>query len=43
MPSVLEVLGPDAARLAVTDDVERLTCRPSLTFRQWVEENTGRF
>jgi len=43
VPSVLEVLGPDAAVQPVTDDVERLTGRPALTFRQWVEENADRF
>jgi hypothetical protein len=43
VPSVLEVLGPDAAVLPVSTAVEDLTGHPALTFRQWVQENTHRF
>lgn len=43
VPSVLEVLGPDAAALPVSTAVHQLTGRPARTFRQWVQDNTDRF
>ena len=42
-PQLLEVLGPAATALSVTGDVEQLTGRPALTFRQWVQDNLNRF
>ncbi|MFE0511341.1 SDR family oxidoreductase [Streptomyces sp. NPDC058964] len=43
VPSVLEVLGPEAAALPVSLASEELTGRPARTFRQWVQENADRF
>ncbi|MCX5317653.1 hypothetical protein [Streptomyces sp. NBC_00154] len=42
VPSVLEVLGPDAAGLPVSPAVEELTGHPARTFRQWVHDNIAR-
>ncbi|MGW3247457.1 hypothetical protein [Streptomyces sp. NPDC001070] len=43
VPSVLEVLGPEAAALPVSTATEKLTGRPARTFRQWVRDNTDKF
>ncbi|WP_329185206.1 hypothetical protein [Actinacidiphila glaucinigra] len=43
VPSLLEVLGPDAVALPVSLTSEELTGRPPRTFRQWVRENADRF
>jgi uncharacterized protein YbjT (DUF2867 family) len=43
VPSVLEVLGPDAAALPVSTAVEELTGHPARAFRQWVHDNADRF
>lgn len=43
VPSVLEVLGPDAAALPVSRAVQDLTGRPARSFRRWVMDNADRF